>query len=127
MNRSARASIPARVSSRFRNGFLKIHVDANRRRIHTPHLRGSVAASRLANNSENAKPRNSKARQWRAVQSGVNRGNFGSVARPNLPEKTPLVKRKNELSAKGGSAPISGPPAGSHEPQRSHHVQCPDQ
>jgi len=64
----------AGISSRCRNVFLKIRLDANQRNIHTPRLRGAVAASRLASTTENAKPTNSKARQWRAVQSGVNRG-----------------------------------------------------
>ncbi len=48
-------------------------VDSNQMKIHTPRLCGAVAASRLTI-TENAKPTNSKARQGRAVQSGVNRG-----------------------------------------------------
>jgi hypothetical protein len=52
----------------------KFGLDTNQRKIHYPRLRGAVAASRLTN-TENAKPRNSKARQGRAVRSGTKPGN----------------------------------------------------
>jgi hypothetical protein len=56
---------------------------------------------------EKAKPRNSKARQGRAVQSGET-GEYRSVAGTKFPENEPEVKRKNAFPLTGGFAPISG-------------------
>ena len=77
----------------------------HQRRIQTSRLRGAAAASRLTK-TENAKPRNSKARQSRPVMP-VETGKTHCVATLNFPEIRPQVKRKKRLSAVGCFAPIS--------------------
>jgi hypothetical protein len=67
--------------------------------------------SRLKQFSELVKPRNSKARQWRAVQSGVNRGiSFLQQVRIS-PKSAPESSGKNTLPLSGTFAPIFGPSA----------------
>jgi hypothetical protein len=95
------------LSYRFRN-VPKIRLDTNQRKIHTPPLRGAVAASRLANTMENAKPTNSKARQWRAVMP-VETGEIRVVADRLSPKSGPESSGKNHLSAMGCFAPIFRP------------------
>src|SRR5580700_9312057 len=73
----------------------KIRLDTNRNRI--PHSRRAARCSRLAYSIRGDKqPRNSKARQWRAVMP-VETGESRSVARPTLSEIKSQVKRKKHV------------------------------
>lgn len=94
MHRLARSffRFPKRTSRKFR-------LDTNQRKIHTPGLRGAVAACRF-HVEDNAKPTKSKARQWRAVMP-VETGETQSVARSNFPEIRPQVKRKKHSFRNG--------------------------
>ena len=65
----------------------------------------------IANFFGEREPRNSKARQGRAVMP-VETGDSRSVAGPTLSEIRPRVKRKRTFPLTGRFVPISGPPGG---------------
>jgi hypothetical protein len=72
-------------------------------------------------------PEKQKARQWRAVLSGTKPGNSISE-QDELPKNQSVRQAENVFSANGlicaGFRPLR---AGFSEPERSRHVQSPDQ
>ena len=104
---SAREAFPptpgstgAGISSRCRNVFLKIHLDANRRRIHTPRLRGAVAACRLTEFYGESEAHKQQSPPVAGRDAGRNRGNSCSRKTesprnqaPSQAEKTTFPQR----------------------------------
>src|ERR1017187_10024580 len=89
-----RSDYPPSEPTRF-----KIRLDTNQRRIHTPHSRGTVAASCLRDFKEKAKPTNSKARQWRAVMPVETGENL--LSQTDSPRNQTPSQAENPVSAEG--------------------------
>jgi len=69
---------------------------------------GWIEAFQVANKTENAKPTNSKARQWRAVQSGTKPGN-SVISQSRASQKSEPPSSEKLVFVIGSFVPVSGP------------------